>query len=215
MNRLPSDPEPRTESVRFSGLKSWEAGLSGDFGAIDSGIGCSSGSGVMTVSSSGVLGTNGDDFTTVFGMGGFVPLQVKHKDAEPKTFLSHNLHLVNELADSIAVFSPGVGVTGSVGAVVGVGLMSVFEVAMNVSEFSTFSCTLMEFGRFSSRGSVPTTFCSGLSLVGPSRFDMVGRAHEDSGRLEVTTPCRGREGERLAARPFAGLRMSLEDIGGE
>src|SRR5271154_5033977 len=167
MNRLPSDPEPRTESVRFSGLKSWEAGLSGDFSTTDSGVGCSSGSGVMTVSSSGVSGTNGDDFTTTFGLDGFVPLQVKHKDAEPKTFLSHNLHLVNELADSMAVFSPGVGVTGSVGTVVRVRLMSVFDVAMTVSTFSTFSCTffsctLIELGRLSSRGSVPTTFCSDL-----------------------------------------------------
>jgi hypothetical protein len=99
--------------------------------------------------------------------------------------------------------------------VVKVRLMSVFDVAMNVSKFSAFSCALIELGRLSSRGSVLMTFGSGLSLVGPSRFGMVGRAHEDSGRLGVITPCRGREGERLAARPFAGLRMSLEDIGGE
>jgi hypothetical protein len=148
-------------------------------------------------------------------MDAFVPLQVKHKDAEPKTFLSHNLHLLNELADSMAVFSPEVGVTGSVGTVVKVRLASVFDVAMSVSKFSTFSCTLRELGRLSSRGSAPTTFCSDLSLVGPSKFDMAGRANEGSGMVEETTPCRGREGERLAARPFAGLRMSLEDIGGE
>src|SRR5271170_766677 len=138
MNRLPSDPEPRTESVRFSELKSWEGGLSGDFGTTDSGVGCSSGSGVMTVSSSAVSGTNGDDFTTTFGFDGFAPLQVKPTDAEPKTFLSHNLHFVKALAYSMVGFSPGVGVTGSVGTVVKVRLMSVFDVAMNVSKFSAF-----------------------------------------------------------------------------
>src|ERR1700722_14389410 len=115
MNRLPSDPEPRTESVRFNGLKSGGAGLSGDFRAIDSGVCCSSGSGVMTVSSSGVSCTNGVGFTASFGMDGFVPLQVKHRDAEPKTLLTHNLRLLNELAGSMVVFSPEVGVTGSVG----------------------------------------------------------------------------------------------------
>jgi hypothetical protein len=166
------------------------------------------------VSSPGVSGTNGEDFTAL-DAAGLVLLQVKHKEAEPKTFLSHVLHLLNELEGSIADVGPGAGVTGSADADVKVTFMSVFDVVKNVSEFPTVSCTLIELGRLNSRGSTPTTFCSALSLAAGSIFDILDWSHEDSGMLDEITAWCGKEGERLADMSLAEFHMSLGDRGGE
>jgi hypothetical protein len=196
--------------MRFSGFAGCGVGLSGDVGGITCAV-WSSTSGVISVSTSGVSGTNGEDFIKALDIASFVPLQVKHRDAEPKTFLSHVWHLLNELVGSVAAVDPGPGVTGSFGAGVEAMFMSGFDIVRDVSEFPT----LIELGRLDSRGSTLMTFCSALLLAAPSVFDIGGRSHEDSGMLDETAAGR-RGGERLVDRSSVGLlRISLGDRSGE
>jgi hypothetical protein len=210
MNMLLSISGPRTEFTRFNGFGGCGAGLSGDVGGTDSGTGRSSTSGLISVSTAGVSATNGEDFITAFDVAGFVPLQVKHNEAEPKTFLSHIRHLLNELDGSFVVVAPGPGVTGSFGKVEEGVVISVVDFWMNVSELSTFR----ELGHLDSRGSAVTAFCSALLLAGISEFDIVGRAPEGSGMLDEAAAGR-RRGDRLADRSSVELRNSLGDGSGE
>jgi hypothetical protein len=144
-----------------------------------------------------------------------MPLQVKHREAEPNTFLSHILHLLNELGGSAAAVGPGAGVTGSVGAVLKVRFMSGFDVGGDVSNFSTVSGRLVELGRLNNRGSAPGTIRSAFLLATSYLFDILGWSHEDSGMLDKPAVCGGKEGERLAARLLVELRISLGNRGGE
>lgn len=201
--------------MRFRGFAGCRAGFSGKVGGTASAPNRPSPSGVISVSSSGVSGTNGEVFTTPLDVTSLVPLQVKHREADPNTFLSHILHLLNELGGSAAVGGPGAGVTGSVGAVLKVRFVSGFDVARNVSELSTVSCTLVELGCLNSCGSTPGPFRSDISLAASYMFDILGRSHEDSGMLDKAATCSGKEGEGVAARSLVELHISLEDRGGE
>src|SRR5450755_2860810 len=171
MNMLLSISGPRTEFMRFNRFGGCGAGLSGEVGGTDSGTGRSSTCGLIAVSAGGVSKTDGEAFITALDVAGFVPLQVKHSEAEPKTFLSHIRHLLNELDSSFVVVVPGPGVMGSFGKVEEERFISVVEGFRKVSELSTF----VELAHLDSRGSTVTAFCSALLLVGPSRFGIVGR----------------------------------------
>lgn len=138
-----------------------------------------------------------------------MPLQAKHNEAEPKSFLSHILHLLKELDGLIP---PGVGVTGSAGAVAEVVFILVFDVAKDVLDCSTVSRTI---GRLDSRGSAPENCLLWLSPTGPPVVDIASRSHEESEMLDETAACCGREDGLFAARPCTGFRMSLGDSGGE
>jgi hypothetical protein len=79
---------------------------------------------------------------------------VKHSKAEPKTFLSHIWHLLNELESSFVVVAPGPGVTGSFRRVEEGPVISEVDVLRDVSELSTF----IEPKHLDSRGSTVAVF---------------------------------------------------------